>query len=561
MNTALHPPRWQALACGILLGLFAAAPAQATHDNNAFQLEGNAVDDGLGDDWENIAHNGGLSSAHVFIRDVVDKSIDDVFVQGGSKDERDISAAGITGQYWRHGIGNTPDKDNIVQAFAAAYNVDGDLIIYFGANRLANDGDAAIGFWFFKNDVTENANGTFNGTHAVGDILVTSDFRKGGSASVINVFMWNGNASNPLTLLASSSSNGGFTQDGVYCLNGNLACATANSQPETVPASMKPYYFKGSGGPTEVDEFPTGTLFEGGINFTQLLGGQACFSSFLAMTRTSASTSAQLKDFALGDFNLCGMEVAKTCAGIPEVNEDGVSIDTVFDVTVSNTGFGALHNVTLAETIELNETTECRIKAIDGDPADILLFTNQPVEVASLLPGGEDVHVTIACNSEVNGLNNHVIARAKSSPGLAQPDVTADTFVDEVCSATVNPDLSIGKACANEVTLVGGTNQPLVCVDISLTNEGFEKLVDLRVWNTTVDGEVDLVLNGELLPGATLDINNVCYQPSKPDGNETNPGLAQYTDTVRASARGAISGVALDPIPFASRSCPLCPLD
>ena len=37
-----------------------------------------------------------------------------------------------------------------------------------------------------------------------------------------------------------------------------------------------------------------------------MFGGDApCFGTFLAETRTSAETDAQLKDFALGDFNTC----------------------------------------------------------------------------------------------------------------------------------------------------------------------------------------------------------------------------------------------------------------
>ncbi|MGZ4213568.1 MAG: hypothetical protein ACXVQV_10075, partial [Actinomycetota bacterium] len=51
--------------------------------------------------------------------------------------------------------------------------------------------------------------------------------------------------------------------------------------------------------------FPTGSLYEGGINITRLVPGVECLKSFMAETRSSQSVTAQLKDLALGPFDTC----------------------------------------------------------------------------------------------------------------------------------------------------------------------------------------------------------------------------------------------------------------
>ena len=49
-----------------------------------------------------------------------------------------------------------------------------------------------------------------------------------------------------------------------------------------------------------------------------------------------------------------------------------------------------------------------------------------------------------------------------------------------------------------------------------------------------------------------------CYTPTAPDENQTDPGLAQYTDTVTASGYGKINEVPFDALPK-SATCKLCP--
>ncbi len=106
------------------------------------------------------------------------------FTSGGSKDVNDISQ-------WAYTTNDiAPDKDQILDAFAAAYQKNGETWVYFGADRFDGSGDAFIGFWFVQGQISLDGNGGFNGVHHNGDILVVSDFTNGGSVSQIKIYEW-----------------------------------------------------------------------------------------------------------------------------------------------------------------------------------------------------------------------------------------------------------------------------------------------------------------------------------------------------------------------------------
>ena len=71
----------------------------------------------------------------------------------------------------------------------------------------------------------------------------------------------------------------------------------------TTATRRAPWAFENKDGD---DFFAKGQFFEGGINLSDLFGGDApCFSTFLAETRSSQEVEAQLKDFALGSLDTC----------------------------------------------------------------------------------------------------------------------------------------------------------------------------------------------------------------------------------------------------------------
>ena len=263
-----------------------AAITIGVHDLDIFELDRNATNDAAaGEDWDNVFNGTDTAVASTFVEDAPPDS--SIFTTGGSKDDLDVSS-------WRHTSGNVPDKDEITNAYAAAYDDGGNLVIYFGLDRFANNGDAQVGFWFFQDDIGLNADGTFDGVHQVGDVLVLSHFTNGGSISNIEVYQWvgsGGDTNGTLNHEATGAECGLAAGDGV--------CAIVNTG-----NTPSPWPYDPKSGANNI--FPSGSFYEGGLDLASLGLDLGCGGSFLAETRSSTSISAQLKDFALGSFDLCG---------------------------------------------------------------------------------------------------------------------------------------------------------------------------------------------------------------------------------------------------------------
>lgn len=248
-----------------------------------FELDGDAVNDSAcpGDDWNSVSKT--------FVADKIGKAGDNTyFFQGGSKDIHDVSD-------WRNRTNDeAPDKDDITNAYAKPYIRDGQLIVVFGADRYSNNGSAQMGFWFFQDSIGIGADGTFDGLHRVGDILVLVDFTNGGTIGTVKAYKWvasGGDVDTHLELVASGIDCRTASVDATVCGSVNLGDADA------------PWPYTPKDGTAGI--FPTASFFEGGINITALAPETKCISSYLAETRTSHEPSARLKDFALGDFELC----------------------------------------------------------------------------------------------------------------------------------------------------------------------------------------------------------------------------------------------------------------
>src|SRR5262245_6994978 len=131
------------IAALVLCGRILALPTPTQ-----FELDANAlVDSAPADDWANTVPTKTAGSEAITSTFVADGSGNaTIFTTGGSKDVNDINQ-----WQWKDQLGGLPDKDNITNAYAAAYRgPTGDLIIYFGADRFDNSGDAQMGFWFFQ---------------------------------------------------------------------------------------------------------------------------------------------------------------------------------------------------------------------------------------------------------------------------------------------------------------------------------------------------------------------------------------------------------------------------
>lgn len=308
---------WTALfILSLLMQYFAftvAAPATlAVHDEGLFELDGNTVNNPAvtGDDWD--SHPGATGNRFLFITDGFGAG-DNIFTTGGSKDDLNTTS-------WKWTTGSVQDKNDIEHAYAASYEKNGHTFVYFGLDRFSNNGDAFTGFWFFKNGISANANGTFSPAHTVGDLLVQADFTNGGAASTIKLYEWvgsGGDTNGTLDLLATGQVCTAAPAD-------DKACAVTNS------ASIDPSWtFDDKGVAGSDNLIPPESFFEGGIDLDDLFGGNApCFSSFLAETRSSQSVDSTLSDFATGAFNTCVPPTLTTQVSASTVDFGGTVTDT-----------------------------------------------------------------------------------------------------------------------------------------------------------------------------------------------------------------------------------------
>src|SRR6185503_13120395 len=356
-----------------------------------------------------------------------------IFTGGESKDHEQLSS-------WRHKNGSVPDKDEIINAYAAKYtgSPSGDTIIAFGADRFDNSGTAFIGFWFFKDTVFAAADGRFRkgplatdalSAHQIGDVLVLIEFTNGGAVPTAKVFEWVG---------TSGSESGGTLNDITTTAPLGSVRSISNDVAQNIPGSCPAWDYtpKGGvqGGPISVNSF-----FEGAINidaFPALAG--SCFSSFMVETRSSSVVTATLKDFALGQFNTCAsIEVSKTadntavCAGHT----------TTYTYVPHNTS-GVVLDVTLVDDNETPNDTSDDIDVPTCMPLSALPlfqpthFTLQPNDNAA---GGAD-QATYTCNRSLSVGSHTNVVKVVGSFGSS----TASDTDDETVVVSPNPTANAG---------------------------------------------------------------------------------------------------------------------
>jgi hypothetical protein len=345
------PLRRQSIVVFILvtaMTLYSAVTALAVHELGLFELDGNVADGGAaGDDWANIYAGSDSAAKSVLVFDDGPDGIDDLaeinYLGGGSKDDLDIPN-------WEWDTSPVPDKNDIMTAGAALYTSGGDTIIYFFLDRFSSGtGDADVGFWFFEGthslvrSVGDPTKGTFSGVHSIGDILILSEFTIGGGVSTVKVFEWVGdnNGSESSTTPPALGTGDGPLQlrfVGADCRNpdgtpkpaGDSACATVNTPNDGT--IVPPWNYTDKQG---THDYGPAALYEGGVNATALNLDIGCGGTFLANTRASQSTDARLHDFAIGDFDLCSIDVQKTGDTLSKVGDPA-------DYTITITNDGAI---------------------------------------------------------------------------------------------------------------------------------------------------------------------------------------------------------------------------
>ncbi len=461
ISRAVYPKqrgrRWMAALSLLVLvsgTLLVGSTALAVHSDGLFELDtnssqaictpvtapcgdANVADSPAGgaDDWADVFNNTDVAFGSTFIPDPVGDVENSYFTGGGSKDERDIPD-------WQYATANdvVPDKDDIAHAFAAAYvnPADNHTHIYFGDDRFDNNGSAETGFWFFQNRVALGANGRFTGTHRVGDVLVLANWGGSNPVGQVTVYQWVGGRS-PLALVFDST-----TADCAKVGVNDNVCAVVNRQ-----NVAQPWGFLDKSGSTVIRPLE---LFEAGLDVTALFGADRCFASFLANTRSSHSTTAQLKDFALGGFEQCGASISISPSAVNEVGESHT-----FTVNVSKTVAGApspaagvFPTVTLTTAngaVVANKVDNCATTGTDASGNCTVTFTSNS---AGTVTGNASATVTIGTetfNVSTDGVSPNsgpAVKRFVDARIAIAPDDVNEINENHTFTVTVAQNLGLG---------------------------------------------------------------------------------------------------------------------
>ncbi|MEH6576269.1 MAG: hypothetical protein V7731_04245 [Amphritea sp.] len=419
-----------------------------------FVGDGNTTEDNGGDDWETIYLDRLLpqdmwdSDAMVisFVEDTfANNNIDNgaepfvilrtpeetFFTGGGSKDTN-----GIQDGPWLYKVSSdvVPDKNDILNAFAALYDDGGVPIVYFGLDTYSVNGSANAGFWFFKQDIglsplaAGETTGTFSGEHTDGDFFVAVAYTQGGRVGEIDIYLWVGDdATGSLVLQDSGQDCADFPA------GGDDVCGVINKLMPDETFGEDPIFdyanvlVANNPGAATSYQYESAAFVEFGLDLSTLFPeGLGCFSTFLAETRSSQSKTSQLKDFAFGDFDVCSIDVTKTGDTLSKVGDD---VD--YEIVVTNTGLATLWKLLIEDSVfgDLTDGTNSLITNSDCgdtlDPGDSCTI-NVTRTVDALDPDPLDNTVTIVYTEFDDELSLSFTDSASHSVELFQPGIIVD---------------------------------------------------------------------------------------------------------------------------------------
>ena len=472
----MRKAKWRIVMFG-LVAVISASVLLAVSELGVFELDGNATESATpGEDWQTVNAIGynhdGLGGHAIDVTGVIpdmhpDSNSDPTaFFNKQTKDIVDLPGN------WTWKATSVPDKDDLNNAYAAAYVKDGDLIITFGADRYsAGNGDAFLGFWFFQSDIglVGQTSGTFSGEHVAGDVLVLVNFQGGGSTPNIKVLQWAPGAPNNLQEVYSGEAKCG--EDA-----GIPACAITNEGPVTL---YWPFAYKNTPsceGPTCIA--PSLAFFEGAVNLSALFPELPCITSFLAETRSSSSVTADLKDFVTHPFSLCSIGIGKACGSWVS---NGTTITYTNNITVTNTGTGVLYDALVTDSYVPGPGTNpvTRYFAATGKCGSLTPCTEVPA-LASLASGSSVIIPETFDSTLTTGSDSATVAAAPKV-GAART-VLPPGPASVACPVPVSAAVTVDKSCVEngaEFVMDGGVLKVKVTVQGSITNNSTNTAIDI----------------------------------------------------------------------------------
>ena len=420
-------------------------------------------------------------------------------------ENRDPPLTGSDCAPWGWDDGNVPPKDDLsnVYSYEVIDPANNHLLLYAGVERADPSGDSHIDIEYFQDQVGLVENSTaFSGVRTVNDVIVSMDFVRGGGIGSVSIRRWNGDEYEPV------GDAGG---------QGCFASPPPASVPDTICAFNNGGDIDGGLWPNidshgdVITELETNAFTEIGVDLTALIGASPCISTFMGKTRSSASFTAELKDFAgPQQFDVCQPSTDLSASASATTIHSGSSVTLTF--TETNDG-----NETLVTPSVTTDSTACNAN-LAGVDADIDGFNDGDTDEDGKLDPGEtwlfkctitnvtaDVTVT-ATASGVGELSGKTVT-ACADPDDPPPNTVCDE--DEQVSVSIdviNPGTELVKKASVTVTYrYEETNDGDVALDSpSVSDNNCSPVVGVDADNDTFnDGDSDKDGKLDPLSGAT----------------------------------------------------------
>lgn len=396
----------------------------------------------------------------VFLRDDVSagSALDRTVYSGGPGDKNSDIV-----QDWTWGTSSVPVKDDIGNAYAyAVKDSNGHLIIYVGAERLSNSGDAHIDVEFFQKPVgldrdplvTPCPDGKckFTGSNTNGDLLANMDFTNGGAFAGLTIRERDSSASNNYVVKATLNAQGCNTGTGSDTHPAGTVCAFTNGG--TISNGGWDSY-DSHGAP--VKTIPANGFTEWGVDVTELFGQtDLCFSTIQVKTRSSQSFTATLKDFTVHSFQNCSgtvnTEIYDTATPPHKLADDKgftstVAAGTIVKDTAIVTGTVGAPTPTGSVTFERYPTADCTGTATEQANVPIS-ETSPPTTTAAGIAKGTSI------DFDTSGAINGVSYKAKYNGDsvYSATDLSSCEFIRvSLTNTSVNTDIRLGNINGDSV--------------------------------------------------------------------------------------------------------------
>jgi hypothetical protein len=279
---------------------------------------------------------------------------------GGSNKNNDPITPFPGGDVWHQAPGNVPAKDDLSNVYAW-FTIDpsnSHLIAYFGIERIDPNGDSHIDIELLQSNVAPSAtndewtadpdnDGTTLHGRTPGDIIISMDFKVGGTLGSVSVHRWDGVAYS--YVLTETLGGEGLTADGAIGAFDNGGSIDGGPWPN----------FDNHG--DVITNLPKNAFTEVGVDLTEVLGFSPCLATYIAKTRSSASFTAELKDFARADLNICPTASSGGNNGFSKVNDP-----FVYEINLQNTGPQTLYLQNVIGTVLGNIVVNGVVQTPDG---------------------------------------------------------------------------------------------------------------------------------------------------------------------------------------------------